>query len=66
MLLCELACRWTAPSAIGVSAFGGDSLFGLLNASIAEVRRGDERPLIDALPLGLHPMLNLLFPALAV
>lgn len=27
---------WTLPSSIPVSAFGGQSLFGLLNASIAE------------------------------
>lgn len=27
---------WTVPSSIGVSGFGGNSLFGLLNASIGE------------------------------
>ncbi len=27
---------WTVPSSIGVSGFSGDSLFGLLNASVAE------------------------------
>mmetsp|Transcript_29938 Transcript_29938/g.66253 ORF Transcript_29938/g.66253 Transcript_29938/m.66253 type:complete len:124 (-) Transcript_29938:355-726(-) len=27
---------WTIPSSIGVSGFGGNSLFGLLNASIGE------------------------------
>eukprot|EP00798_Chlamydomonas_sp_ICE-L_P020900 gene20900-27750_t len=27
---------WTAPSSIGTSALGGDSLFGVLNASIGE------------------------------
>ena len=34
LLLC--AHRWTLPSSIGVSGFNGDSLFGLLNASIGE------------------------------
>ena len=35
---CFLACylRWTIPSNIGVSAFGGQSLFGLFQSSIAE------------------------------
>jgi len=28
-------CRWTIPSSIPVGAFDGNSLFGLLNASIA-------------------------------
>lgn len=30
-----LWCRWTVPSSIPVGAFDGNSLFGLLNASIA-------------------------------
>lgn len=30
-----LSCRWTVPSSIPVGAFDGNSLFGLLNASIA-------------------------------
>jgi photosystem I subunit PsaO len=46
--LCHL-CRWTVPSAIPVGAFGGSSLFGLLNQQIGtELAHFPTGPALDS------------------